>query len=214
MLTIWGRTTSLNVQKVMWAAAELGLTVKRIDVGGPFGGLDTAEFGALNPNRTIPVLQDGAFTLWESNAIVRYLADAYPRAGFSPSGAQEAGLAGQWMDWSATSLYSDIVSTCFMGLIRTPAAQRDAAAIAAAAERVGQRLKVLDAHLAGRNFILGDELTTADIPVGAMMYRYFTLPIARPSLPAVEAWYGRLSSTAPYRIHVMVDYAAMKVPGA
>ena len=59
MITIWGRTTSSNVQTVMWAIAELGLEHERIDAGGPFGGLDTPEFAAMNPNRLVPVLRDG-----------------------------------------------------------------------------------------------------------------------------------------------------------
>lgn len=214
MLRIWGRRTSVNVQKVMWAVAELGLAHERVDVGGPFGGVDTPEFGRLNPNRLVPVLEDGDFVLWESSAIVRYLAATYGRGTLAPDGARAHALADQWMDWSSTMIYGDVIGTAFIGLVRTPASDRNNAHIAAAAQRAGQRLAILDKHLGDRHFIAGDRLTMADLPIGSLMYRYFNLEIARPPLPNVEAWYQRLSARPPYRDHVMVDLASMKVPGA
>ena len=214
MLKIWGRKTSVNVQKVMWAVGEFGLPHERIDAGGPFGGLDTPEFGKLNPNRTVPVIDDGGFVLWESDAVVRYLADTHGQGSLSAADAQQRALADQWMTWATSALYSDIIATAFLGLIRTPAKDRNVAAIEAAAKRVGQRLAVLDAQLAGRTYILGDRLTAADIGCGALMYRYFTLDIPRPQLGNVEAWYQRLTARQAYQDHVMIDFEAMKVPGA
>lgn len=214
MLKIWGRKTSVNVQKVMWAVAELGVAHERIDAGGAFGRTDTPEYVAMNPNRLVPVLDDNGFTLWESNAIVRYVADTYSRGGLSPASAHDRARADQWMEWSSTSLYSDIISTIFWGLIRTPAADRNTEALRAAAKRAGERLGLLDRHLAGRSYILGDALSIADIPVGSLMYRYFTLPIDRPKLPNVEAWYARLEQRPGYAEHVAIDYASLKVAGA
>jgi glutathione S-transferase len=214
MLKVWGRKTSLNVQKVMWTVGELGLGHERIDAGGNFGKLDTPEFAGLNPNRLVPVIDDDGFVLWESNAIVRYLAERYGRGTLAPEGRHAFARADQWTDWATTTLFPDIIATCFLGLIRTQAKDRDTAAIAAAAKRAGDKLAVLDRHLDGRAFICGDTLTMADIVVGTHMYRYFNLPIERPALGNVEHWYRRLAERPPYQAHVMVDFEAMKVPGA
>jgi glutathione S-transferase len=214
VLKVWGRKTSVNVQKVMWTVAELGLAHERADVGGAFGGLDTPQFAKLNPNRQIPVIEDDGLTLWESAAIIRHLARTRGADTLYPNSARELAHADQWMDWAATSLYADIISTAFIGLIFTPAANRNTAAVDASIARAGERLAILDAHLAGRSYILGDRLTVADIPAGGLMYRYFTLPIARPSLPNVEAWNARLAARPAYRDHVMIDYSALRVPGA
>ncbi len=214
MLEVWGRKTSVNVQKVMWTVAELGLAHERVDVGGAFGGLDTPQFVKLNPNRQIPVIKDDGLTLWESAAIIRHLARTRGAGSLYPTDARELARADQWMDWAASALYPDIISTVFIGLIFTPAANRNTAAVDASIARAGERLAILDAQLAGRPSILGDRLTVADIPAGGLMYRYLTLPIARPSLPNVEAWYVRLAARPAYRDHVMIDYSALRVPGA
>ena len=214
MLKVWGRKTSINVQKVMWTVAELGLAHERVDAGGPFGGLDTEEFGKLNPNRLVPVIDDNGFVLWESNAIVRYLSAVYGREKLAAADERQRALADQWMEWANSMLYADIIATCFLGLIRTPAQDRNVAAIEKAAKRAGERLAILDAQLAGRSYILGDQLTAADIGCGSLMYRYFTLDIARSRLGNVEAWYQRLTERKAYQDHVMIDYQALKVPGA
>ena len=214
MLKVWGRITSSNVQKVMWAINETGIAHERIDAGGAFGKTNTPEFGAMNPMRLVPVLDDNGFVMWESNAIVRYVAETYGRGSLAPQDRQAFAKADQWMDWTATSVQPDIISTIFWGLIRTPVAERNVAAVDASIKRAGERLALLDAHLVGRDYVGGMTLTMADIPIGSLMYRYFTLPIARPSLPNVEAWYGRLCARPAYKANVMVDYSGLKVPGA
>lgn len=214
MLKIWGRASSINVQKVMWLVAELGIAHERVDAGGVFGKTDTPEFAKLNPSRLVPVIEDGEFSLCESGAIIRYLAARHGRGTLLPDTLEGVAKADQWMEWTAFALYGDIISTLFWGLVRTSAAERNVAAIATAEKRAGDRLAILDAHLAGRPYILGDHLTVADIPAGALMYRYFTLPIARPPLPNVAAWYARLGQRAAYAKHVMIDYSTLKVPGA
>jgi glutathione S-transferase len=214
MLKITGRKTSINVQRVMWAVAELGQEHTRVDAGGPFGGLDTPEFGALNPNRLVPVLEDKDLVLWESNPIVRYLCRSYGWGTLSPSDEHQRAKADQWMEWSNTTIYPDIIVNLFVPMIRVPARDRDMAAVTTAATRAGSKLTVLDGQLAGNDFILGDQLAMADIAAGALMYRYFTLPITRPKLVNVEAWYARLASRQAYKDHVMIEYESMKVPGA
>ncbi len=213
-LKVWGRATSANVQKVLWAVDELDVPHERIPAGGTFGLTDTAEYASINPMRLVPAIDDDGFKMWESNAIVRYLAETYGRGTLAPQDRKAFATADQWMDWNATSLQPDIIGTIFWGLIRTPAAARNTAAIDIAATRAGERLAILDQHLASRDYIGGMTLTMADIPAGTLMYRYFTMPIPRPSLPNVEAWYARLSARPAYQKNVMIDYSSLKVPGA
>lgn len=214
MLKIWGRATSVNVQKVMWTVAELGLDHVRIEAGGPFGKTDTAEFHTMNPNRLVPVVDDNGFILWESHACVRYLAGQYGRGTLAPLSPHEFAHADQWMDWALSSLYGDIISTLFTQLVRVTAAERNAAAIESAAKRVGEKLAILDQQLSDKPYVLGNTFTIADIATGALMYRYFTMPIERPSLPNLQAWYQRLALRAAYQANVMVDWHGMKIPGA
>lgn len=214
MLKIWGRKTSVNVQKVMWCVAELGLAHERIDAGGPFGKTDTPDFGAMNPNRLVPVVDDNGFLVWESNACVRYLAGLYGRGSLAPASAQEFAKADQWMDWMITNLYSDVIGTLFIQHVRVTAADRNQTAIDAAAKRIGDKLAILDAQLAGKSFVLGETLTIADIALGAIMYRYYTMPVGRPAHANVEAWYERLVARKAYQDHVMIDWQGMKIPGA
>ncbi len=203
MLKIWGRTTSSNVQKVMWAVAELGLAHERIDVGGPFGRLDTPEYLAMNPNRLIPVVDDGGTIVWESNAILRYLAARYGAGGLWPEDPGARSGADRWMDWQLTTVQPGI-QPVFWGLIRTAPEKRDMAAIKAGAERLAQAMTILDRHLADRAFVAGEALTMGDIPVGVACWRYQMLDIVRPSLPHLDAWYGRLQAREAYRTHVML----------
>lgn len=214
MLKIWGRKTSINVQKVMFAVGELGLDHQRFDFGGPFGGLDTPEYALLNPNRLVPTIDDNGFVLWESNAIVRHLAQRYGRGALSPADEMTFARADSWMDWSLTQIYNDLITICFLQLIRTPSRERNQPQVDAAARRAGEKLSILERQLAGRSFVVGEALTMADIVVGTLMYRYFNLAIARPSLPHVEAWYARLMMRPAYREHVMIEFQSMKVSGA
>ena len=203
MLRIWGRTNSINVQKVMWAIAELGLSHERRDAGGAYGMLDTDAYGALNPNRRIPTLEDGSLVLWESNVIVRYLAARYGAGGLWPDDPGVRGTADQWMDWQQTTLLPDM-RVVFWGLVRTPPEKRDRAKIEAAVESLKDIWRRLDAHLARRRFVAGEGLTMGDIPVGAMCHRYQALGIDRPRLEHLEAWYERLKAREAFRTHVML----------
>lgn len=203
MLTIWGRNNSINVQKAMWTVGELGLAHERIDAGGAFGGLETPDYLAKNPNARVPTLVDGDFVLWESNAIVRYLAAQYGAGGLWPEDPAVRAVADQWMDWQQTTLMPDF-TIVFWGLIRTPPEDRDQAAIETAVAALGPLWQRLERHLADRDYVVGDSFTMGDIPVGAACYRYHALDIERPALPNIEAWYTRLRDRAPFREHVMI----------
>lgn len=203
MLKIWGRPNSINVQKVMWLVGELGLDHERIDVGGAFGGLDTDAYGQMNPNRRIPVLEDGSTAVWESHACVRYLAARYSQGLFWPEDPVARSIADRWMDWKITTVLP-FLHICFWGLIRTPKADRNMAAIGKAAEDVGTVWQLFNDHLKGKAFVLGDQLTMGDIPLGCAFYRYSSLPIERPSLPEIERWYESLKARSVFREHVMI----------
>ena len=203
MLKVCGRSTSSNVQKVMWAIGELRLPHERIDVGREYGGLSTAEYFALNPNRRIPTLQDGDVVLWESNVIVRYLSAKFGAGQLWPLDHAARGVADQWMDWQQTTLLPDM-TTVFWGLVRTPVEERDHRKIDAAVESLKATWSRLDGHLSSRRFVAGDSLTMGDIPVGVMCYRYHALGVERAALGNLEAWYETLQSRDAFRKHVMI----------
>jgi glutathione S-transferase len=206
MLTIWGRKSSFNLQKVMWLVGELQLVHRHIEVGGRFGGLDTPEFRAMNPHGKVPVIEDDGAVVWESHAILRYLAARHGHGSFWHDDPAERSLSDRWMDWSQTTLQPDFLSGVFWGFYRTPQAQRDLPAIKHKVDLCSRHFALLDRHLADRAFMLGDALTLADIPIATNLYRYFNLDIDRPSVPNVEAWYRRLQDRDAYRRHVMVPF--------
>lgn len=203
MLKVWGRNTSSNVQKVMWTIGELGLEHERIDVGRSFGGLDTKEYAALNPNRRIPTLQDGDVVLWESNVIVRYLSAKFSAGRLWPQDPAVRGVADQWMDWQQTTLLGDM-RTIFWGLVRTAPEKRDQSAIDAAVHSLQEIWSRLDGQLKDRLFVAGDSLTMGDIPVGTLCHRYYALGVERAPLPNLDAWYERLQVRDAFRKHVMI----------
>lgn len=209
MLRIWGRRNSINVQKVMWAVGELKLPHERIDAGGPFGGLDTEEFGRLNPNRRVPVIDDGGSVVWESHAIVRYLAGRYGAGSLAPEDPALRAQSDMWTDWTLADLQPAFMGV-FWNFYRTPEAQRNWPMIRQGIARSTILFRLLDKHLEDRNFLAGDTLTLGDIPAGAQLFRYFTLQIDRPALPNVEAWYARLQEREAYRTHVMVPYEDLR----
>ena len=203
MLKVWGRKNSINVQKVMWTVAELGLAVERIDAGMSHGVVNEEWYANLNPNRLVPALQDGEFVLWESNVIVRYLAAKYGSRKLIPMDPAARATAEMWMDWQQTTVMPGL-GPLFLGLVRTAPEKRDRVAIQAGAERVEAALRLLDNHLAGRSYIIGDHLSVADIPLGCVVYRWYALEIAHPKLPHLRAWYERLAVRHGFLTHVML----------
>jgi len=211
VLKIWGRANSINVQKVMWAVGELDLPHERIDAGGRFGGIDTPAFLAMNPNGRVPVIDDGGTIVWESNAIVRYLAARYGEGGLWVSDPAKRAASDQWMDWGATDLQPAFIGGVFWNFYRTPEARRNWPAIRQSVARCAQLFQLLDKQLEGKLFPSGgDALTMGDIPTGALLYRYFQLEIERPSLPNTEAWYARLCERPAYQRHVMVPFDELR----
>ena len=200
MLTIWGRLNSHNVKKIAWFAVELGIDFVRHDVGGQFG-MDAA-YRAKNPNALIPTIDDGDVTLWESNAILRYLAAKHGGTRFWPADPAARAVGDKWMDWQAG--YADAQRDAFMGLVRQAPEDRDAAAIAASAKRCAAQMAILDDALARAPWLSGDDFGVGDIPMGVYAHTWFSIAIERPALPHVEDWYARIKARPGYAEQVMI----------
>ncbi len=202
MIRVWGRTNSANVMKVLWTLDELGLAYERIDAGGKFGRTATPEYRVMNPLGLVPALEEDGFALFESNAIIRYLCNAHaPASPLYPAEARARGPVDAWLDTQQTALNRP-QSIVFAGMVRTPPAQRDNAAIAAALAEVSAVWGLVNAQLAGRPFICGDSLTLADIAFGCHAHRWFGMDIARPAFTELHAWYWRLLARPGYAAHV------------
>ena len=199
MLTIWGRINSHNVKKVAWLAEEAGIAHERRDVGGVFGF--PADYRAKNPNMLIPTIEHHGFVLWESNAILRYMAAQF--AGeLWPADLQLRASADRWMDWQFG--YADAQRPAFLNMVRYAPADRDQAAVAASARRCGEMMAMLDDALAAQRWLTGDDFGIGDMPMGVYAHSWFSLDIDRPARPHVEAWYARLRDRPAYVATVMI----------
>ncbi|HET6185132.1 MAG TPA: glutathione S-transferase family protein [Acetobacteraceae bacterium] len=199
---LWGRSTSSNVMKVIWLLEELKLPYERRDVGGPFGKTDTPEYRAMNPTGLVPTLQEDDFTLWESNAILRYICTAHAgNTPWFPWDAKARGSIDRWMDAQQTVMNRP-QGVIFLGLVRTPPEKRDQAAIKAAIGEAARAYGYIGAELARHPFICGDAPTLADICWGVHVHRWFTMEFDRPEVPNLRAWYDRLLSRPVYREHI------------
>jgi len=214
VIRVYGRETSSNVQPVMWLCAELGLEVERFDVGGAFGGTDTAEFLAMNPMGRIPVLQDGDLTLFESQTILRYLASEYGRDALWCGNARIRAPQDQWMEWAKLNVSAEFNYKVFWQLIRTPAARRDYALVKAGIEAVNFLMPIADAQIARQGWLAGDMISLADFTFGVQLYRYYTVDFERPETPNLDRYYARLREREPYRTHAMIPYDSLRAPGA
>lgn len=197
-IVLWGRLNSHNVKKVAWALIEMDLPFERRDMGGKFGF--TPEYLALNPNRMIPAIEDGNVALWESNAILRYLADAHAPAFRSDDPAIRA-AGDKWMDWQFH--FADAQRDAFLGCVRHAKDGSDPA-VAASAAKAGAMMAIVDAELGRREWLSGDRFGIADIPMGVYAHTFFSIPVERPHLPHLAEWYARLQQRPGYASHVMI----------
>ncbi len=204
MLKIWGRNTSSNVQKVIWALGEMNVPFERIDVGGAFGKTKDAPYLAMNPNSLVPTLEEeDGFTLWESNSIVRYLAARHASRVLEPADLKVRAVAQKWMDWQL-SVLGPVITPVFWGLIRTPPEQRDANAIASGKEKTIAAARIMDVQLGNTAYLAGSDFSYGDIPAGIMIYRYMQLIPERPATPNLDRWYAAISARAAFKQQVAV----------
>lgn len=203
MLKIWGRANSINVQKVLWCVEELGIAHERTDAGMSFGVVNEPGYRAMNPNGRVPTIDDAGFILWESNAIVRYLAAKHGAGTLWPESLQQRADSDRWMDW-CTSTLAGPMTAAFWQLVRTPPEKRDAKALEDARMQCEALFRILDERLADRPFLAGHHLTMGDIPAGCFVARWKQLPMERPALGHLDAYHARLAERPAFRRHVML----------
>ncbi|MEP5154678.1 glutathione S-transferase family protein [Planktotalea sp.] len=212
MLRIWGRASSSNVQALMWMVGELSLPYERRDAGFTYGGLDTPEFAALNPNRTIPVLQDATNPpIWETGAILRYLAHTYADETFWPTDPFERARVDQWAEWAKINVALNFTAPLFWRVARTAPALHDKQAIRLATEKLSAVLRIAEQQLAKSKWLASDHFTLADIQFGHVLYRYYDIEIERTDLPNLRAYYDRLSARPAFQEHVAISYEELRV---
>lgn len=197
MLKIWGRTNSVNVKKALWAIEELGLEYERIDAGMQHGVVNTPEYKKMNPNSLVPTIDDDGFVLWESHAIVRYLAAKHGAGTLWPVDLKQRADSDRWMDWAYA--FQAAFRTVFWGLVRTPPEKRDMKAIDEARKKCGELLAIPDQALSKKPFFAGNNLTIGDIPLGCHVQLWMRLPIERPAHPNLQRWFDRLCARAAYK---------------
>ncbi len=206
---ILGRHTSYNVQKVLWLVEELDLEYVHKPLGGKHGGLDTAEFGALNPMRKVPVLKEGDRCIWESNTILRYLAEAYGKGTWKVEDPYLRSEHERWMDWSQTK-FDPAFTGVFWGYYRTPPARRNMRAVLDSKKACEDCLEKLDHQLAGSRYLTADHLSLADIAIGVFLYRLAEIDLETRMPQRVRSWYERLQTSPGYRKWVMSDFSELE----
>jgi len=200
MIRVLGRKTSSNVQKVLWCLRELRLPFEREDYGGPYGKTQDEAYLRLNPNGKVPTLLDGDVVLWESNTILRYLCNRHGPTALYPAGAAARALVERWMDWQLGTLAAG-----FLPLYRALVRERQpASALEPMHARSAELFGLLDRAVGTTPFLAGEQLTLAEIALGPFVYRWFALPIDRPHLPGLSAWYGRFETRPAFRDEVAI----------
>jgi|SRR5216683_3629469 glutathione S-transferase len=202
MIKIWGRSTSLNVQKVLWCCVELGIPFERVDWGGPFGGNDDPAYLAMNPNGRVPTIKHGDKIVWESNSILRYLCAVFGGAHLHPIDPFRCSEVERWMDWQLATL-NPPMTTMLIGYYRTAEEKRDAAALVAARREASRCWRIVENFIADRPYLTGSELSLADICNGILVHRWYSYPIERPELPNIDRWYQILSLRRGFQEHVL-----------
>ncbi|MBX9759570.1 MAG: glutathione S-transferase family protein [Beijerinckiaceae bacterium] len=197
MLTIWGRTNSLNVQKALMALEEAGIAYERFDAGLAFGVVNTPQYRQMNPNGLVPTIDDDGFVLWESNAIIRYVCARYAPALW-PADAQARASAERWMDWQLTTLL-DPVNDLFRPLIRRMW-EPDPAELEKARAACARNFAVLDDVLSRQPFMTGAAFGMADCSIAPVAHRWLSLPVERPAAPHLEAWFARVRARPSARV--------------
>lgn len=209
MIELWGRANAYNVHKPLWLLAELGLDFKHYDVGRNNGDLESAEFLALNPRARVPVLRLGDAVVWESNSILRYLANQFDATQFYPADPLLRSRVERWMDWELASLQPAFIDL-FWGYYRTPPALRQQLQIDAAQRQCRVQFDLLDAHLATQPYLAGEAFSLADIACGVCLFRYFNMGLDVEQPPQVMRWYRQLSQRDSFRHTIMQPFDELK----
>ena len=202
MLKIYGRANSINVRKVLWLCGEIGQKFVREDWGRGFKPTSEPAFQEVSAFGVVPVIDDDGLVLRESNTICRYLASKHAHTDIYPLELKARAATEQWMDWAATDIYT-AVRPVFIGLqVKIAPFKDDKAAIEAGIKDWGRQMQLLEGHLAKSGpYVCGQKFTLGDIPVGLIVNRWFGIAFEKPALPAIAAYYERLSERPAYREH-------------
>ena len=210
-ISLWGRKSSVNVQLVLWALDELGLEFDRIDAGFIYGVVDTADFCRMNPNGLVPVLVDGdGSPIFESAAILRYLANRYGDSSFWPENPVDRAQVDKWAEWAKWNVGHAFIVNVFYRLVRTPADKIDHDAVKGAIGHLEKVLLLADTKLATSTYIASSQFTLADITLGYCLYRYYDIDIERAELPNLRRYYDLLTARPAFQRHVMVPYDELR----
>ncbi|WP_052958571.1 glutathione S-transferase N-terminal domain-containing protein [Aquamicrobium sp. LC103] len=209
-MKIWGRASSVNVQKVLWALDELAISYERVDAGGKYGVVDMDVFARMNPMRRVPVLEEDGFVLWESHAILRYLGSS-PSASQTlvPDDAKARAIMDQWMEFTTSTLQPAFIGV-FWQLVRTPEAQRSAETVARTRAEYEAGLAILEKKLSESAFLAGDTFGMADIAAGSLMHRTLDLGLLPSSMRAVKRWAETLAGREGYARHIATSYEELR----
>lgn len=211
MLKVWGRRSSSNVQALMWCIAELGIEYERVDAGFVYGQVDTPEYLLMNPNGTVPTLQDGGNPpLWETGAILRYLVNKYGSAGFWPADPVARANVDKWAEWSKLNITLYFTGPIFWRVVRTPPSIQDPVVIDLAVQRLNKLLDIAETQLSEFKFLAGEKFTLADIQFGHCLFRYYDIDIERNEHACVRRYYDGLTEREAFREHVMVSYEELR----
>ncbi|WP_437889283.1 glutathione S-transferase family protein [Phytobacter sp. V91] len=201
MLRILGKTSSINVRKVLWTCEEAGVAYSQEDYGSGFASTQTEWFRGMNPNEMVPVLIDGDFILWESNSICRYLARKAGRHDLLPADAQACASIERWMDWQATE-FNNAWRYVFPALVRRNPTYNDLNAIARGIKEWNHCISIVDQQLEKTGaWAAGDTFSLADIVLGLSVNRWKMTPFEHPDFPALEAWFARLNQRPAFLRH-------------
>ena len=210
-LTIWGRTNSINVQKVLWVCEDLKIEHKRIDAGMEFGVTKTPEYLKFNPNGLIPTINDNGFVLWESHTVMRYLVrrasngsdasstmDSGDENSLYPLNPKGAARVDQWLDWCNTVAWP-AMRPLFWGWVRLKPEERNPQELEANRQLMIKAFTVFDGHLESHTYAAGDHFTLADIPMALIAYRWFNIPVDRPHFENISLWYKLVSDRPGFK---------------
>jgi glutathione S-transferase len=195
-IKIFGRKSSCNVQKVIWLCSELKIDFETKDYGGKYGRTKEEAYKALNPNSTVPLIEDEGFFLYESNAIIKYLSNKYNYLKLEDH--KMIAKRDQWMDWAGFTLAAPC-AIITLNLILLPPEKRDASKVSKAKEQVLSLLKILNNQLGDNQYLLGQEFSLADIPAGCWYNRCLKLDFDLSSFKGISAWGARLSKRKAFQ---------------
>lgn len=191
---------TINPRKACAVARHLQLPVEFVRVRLALGEHKAPAFLAINPNGRLPALVDGELTLWEANAIMCHLSNA-AGASLWPHDARSQVEVQRWLSWDAFHFMPHGGTLYFEHLIRPVLGMGapDAQAVARADEAFRQSAAVLEAHLQGRSFVLGDALSVADFALSSALPYAMEAKLPLEPFPAIRAWHGRLAALPGWR---------------